>query len=126
VSWKCLSNPHNHGVVENKVEATNTYADVDTFHAPAELYSQCTMCSYSCLDHCQILPYGFRSFVKIHLHLFGILVTTELDSLVEGQSRHTCNVQNIRTKFLKPQCSIQSLSLAPANVLVFTLILALY
>lgn len=86
----------------------------------------CTMCSYSCLDHSQILPYGFSSFVKIHLHLFGILVTTKLDSLVEGQSRHTRNVQNVRTKFLKSQCSIQSLSLTLANDLFFTLILALY
>jgi hypothetical protein len=84
------------------------------------------MCSYSRLDHSYILPHGFSSFVKIPLHLFGILVTTKLDSLVECQSRHTRNVRDLRTKFLKPQCPVQSLSLTPANDLVFTLILALY
>jgi hypothetical protein len=27
--------PNNHGVIENKVEAPNTYADADSFHTPA-------------------------------------------------------------------------------------------
>src|SRR3954469_20949169 len=45
VSWKRHVRTSNHGVVENKVEP-NTYADGDTFHAPAELQNRCTMCPY--------------------------------------------------------------------------------